>query len=154
MSADAAARLRADALARLAPLAGPVRHLADLQRDLREAEGDYTETCQDVLRAVLAVEAAEDAAKAAREALRALLTDALDMGPGIVRTDTHTASVGKGRRAVVITGDVPPEWLVQPPPRPDKERIREALERSEALAFATLAGGNGEPLLTIRARRD
>jgi hypothetical protein len=53
---------------------------------------------------------------------------------GRVRTLAITANGGKP--PLEITGDVPAEFTVQPPPKPDQELIRNALDSGASLPFA------------------
>lgn len=145
--------LRADLAAAIKPLAPAVRGIQGVQAELREGDGEFLGVCQVALRAVLAVEALEAVAEGVKDDLRALLAGALEIGPGIVRSETHTASIGEAPRGVVITGEVPDTWMSAPKPTPDKRRIAEALKRGQALPFATLSNG-GAPVLAIKARKE
>ena len=149
-AAAVAATLLARLTAELEAVLDASEWLGTARADCTVGGGDLSEACRAALRSVLAAEAVENAAKCAAQAMRKLLTEALEAGPGIVRTSSHTASTGKARRKVIITGTVPPEWLIAPPPKPDTERIAQALDKGP-LPFATLSNG-GEPVLSIRTR--
>lgn len=151
--ASASEKLRADILTTLKPLAAAVRAIQNTQAEVREDGGEFLDACQAALRAVLAVEGLEKVAEAVKDDLRTLLAGALEMGPGIVRSETHTASIGSAKRSVIITGDVPEIWMSSPKPTPDKRRIGEVLDKGQTLPFATLSNG-GAPVLTIKTRKD
>lgn len=101
---------------------------------------------------ILALEEQADATKAALERARDALRDALESTTGQVRTGTHTASTAAAPPSVVITDDsaIPPRFMEQPPPRPNKAALARALKDGETVPGAALR--NSRPVLRIQAK--
>ena len=115
-----------------------------------EAE-DMGEAAPALLALLVATEEASKQLDNAGSAMRAALTEVLsDTGMPAAQTAHHTASVRDGSPGVVITGDVPAEFMRQPAPFPDKIAIGKALKAGLPVPGAELR--NGAPVLTIRTR--
>lgn len=126
-----------------------VRRLAALASE----SGDFVSVAENIIPVILAAEDAAETLTAAAKRLRQVMAEVMDeTGCATLRGDTHTASVSRGRAAVVITDpeQVPKELLRQPAPIPDKSAIQRLLSRGEAVPGAVL--GNASPTLTIRAK--
>lgn len=142
--ADAAAPLLVDAAA-----AHPLRKQA---ADIADA-ADFIVAAERVIPLILDIEGAADALTAHAKRLRETLATVMDeTGAATIRSPLHTASVSRGRAAVVITDSalIPPEFMRVPPPAPDKAAISKSLKEGVAIPGALL--GNAAPQLTIRRR--
>lgn len=154
---DAAARLSAG-------LARAVGGLPGLAPD-PSAWDDLEGALADALRLVVEAEAEAaglrslaDQAEARRAAfaqaaggIRAALLDAmLEAGAPRVVAGHHACHVSSGRPGVVVTDAaiLPHRFLRRPPPVPDLDAIRRALEAGEAVAGAELR--NARPHLAVR----
>ncbi len=132
---------------------------ADLPRAMRAiaADAEGAVEVEAVLartgRALVQLEAhvtyAENKAKALREALLNLI---VETGAPAFSIGTHTISTAETRR-VHITDEaaIPPEFMRQPPPKPDTEVIRRKLAAGQSVPGAMLS--NASPTLTIRSRK-
>ena len=113
-------------------------------------DADLSDAMRAAAETVLAAEALEDAAKALAATARATLAETMDAtGATGFRISHHTVSVSEPKRGVLITGDVPAEFLRQPPPAPDKHALHKALSAGITVPGATLSNG-GAPTLTFR----
>jgi hypothetical protein len=102
---------------------------------------------------ILACEALQAAGKQAETELRTTLAKSMSLGATTVRTESLTISLKEGARRVVLTGTVPPEFLIPQEPKPDIKAIGDTLRKGEALDWATLSNG-GEQSLQIRVREE
>jgi hypothetical protein len=151
MSRDHAAILR--------PLLARISGNPDLPRSARLAAAD-AEAAQDVeavasrtAAAIVAVEASmatmESASRDLRAALLALL---VDEGFPTLSIGTHTIGYSEPRRVrITDAGAIPPDYLDQPPPKPNTQAIGAALRAGAIIPGAELS--NGEPTLFIRAKK-
>lgn len=139
----------------LTTAAGAVQGDAQISRAARDhaadvmLDPDILTSMQAALRLVLALEAQAEAAEMHAGRVRAALLAALESTTGRVVAGIHTASVVNGRAAVAITDDaaIPPGFLEQPPPHPDKAAILRALKDGGTVPGAVLR--NGAPSLRI-----
>lgn len=139
----------------LTTAAGAVQSDAQISRAARDhaadvmLDPDILASMQASLRLILALEAQAQAAEMHAGRMRAALLNALESTTGRVAAGIHTASVVNGRAAVAITDDaaIPPGFLEQPPPRPDKAAILKALKAGGTVPGVVLR--NGAPSLRI-----
>jgi len=147
------------ALARLVAAVEPVlteQHAAHQHRRqaaLASDRGDFLDVAEAIVPLILDLEAGAEALDAHAKRLRLALAEVMDeTGAATIRGDMHTASVSRGRAAVVITDDslIPPSLMRQPPPVPDKAAIIKLLQSGQTVPGAALR--NGAPSLSIRTR--
>lgn len=136
-----------------AAIAAAITGLRAADQGLRSAS-DLTDALAAGAEFLLALEAlAETATGAARAAREALASTMWETGATGFRTAHHSVSVAEPRRSVVVTGDVPAEFMRQPPPAPDKHALHKALSAGQIVPGATLSNG-GAPILTIRPLKE
>lgn len=112
-------------------------------------DDDILGTIQAAVALILALEEQEQVCADYAKQTRAGLLAALEGTTGQVRAGIHTATVANGRASVVITDDaaIPPEFLTQPAPQPDKAAILKAIKDGATVPGAALR--NGAPSLRI-----
>jgi hypothetical protein len=115
------------------------------------AADDLIERLEAVASVVLATEDLADMTKSLAETARkALAATMLDTGATTIRIPTHSVTVSEGQRRVLINGDVPPDYMRQPPAAPDKALIARALKDGFPVPGATLSNGS-DPVVTFRS---
>ena len=120
---------------------------------LASESGDFLRIAEHMIPVILAAEDHAENLAAIAKRLRGVLAEVMDeTGAATLRGETHTASVSRGRAAVVITDEaaIPPHLMRQPPPAPDKAAISKLLREGNDVPGALL--GNSAPSLTIRSK--
>lgn len=148
---DAFARLEAalDPLMTDPAIPHGVRRLAALASEC----GDFVRVAEHIIPVIIAAEDAAETLAATAKRLRQVMAEVMDeTGAATIRGETHTASVSRGRAAVVITEPalIPKDLWRTPEPTPDKTAIAKLLNEGKAVAGASLS--NAGPQLTIRAK--
>lgn len=115
---------------------------------------DLVEAMAGMVEIIIAAEtlqkAAADAAKTARATLAASMSDS---GATQIATAHHLAYLSRKPAALVIDDpkEVPAEFLIQPPPVPDRKRIHDAIDAGTAVAGCSIIIPN-DMTLGIRTR--
>ncbi len=104
-------------------------------------------------RAALARTGAEAVKDLGIKARAALLEAMEETGMPAVSTGWHTASTGGAARSVIVTdlAAIPAAYLEQPPPVPDKKRMRAALLDGDIIPGAVLS--NSATVLRITSKK-
>jgi hypothetical protein len=167
-------RFEAEAIAKLqalgeAIMAAPApKSVKDAAWTLAAESDSLKSAAQMTLSLAIAADAAADEAahrvamaKAEAEAIkdlaakaRAALLEAMEeTGMPSVSTKHHTASTGGAARSVIVTdlAAIPAEYLKQPPPEPDKQRMRAALLDGDVIPGAVLS--NSATVLRITSKK-
>jgi hypothetical protein len=115
--------------------------------DLVDAMGSMVEA---ILAAEQLQKAAVDAVKTARATLAAQM---LETGATQIASGHHLAHLSRRPAALVIDDpkELPAEYLMQPPPIPDRKRIHDAIDAGQSVAGASIVRPN-DMVLSIRNR--
>ena len=152
-ASETAAMLRTAVETPLASIGMAVAAARHAQAELRAAD-DLLPVLQSVVGVVLAMEALSEAADAAKAVARLALASAMSStGCASVQTEHHTVSLRDAPRTarVIDLAQIPPEYMAQPPPKPDMAAIGKRL-RDGGHVLGTVLGNQGEQTITIRAR--
>lgn len=152
--ADHAAPIRAAVAAVCKPLctAPEVGDAIQTQAAVAATQHDLLDTFREAGTLLVQVEgAAELLAEHARRLRQAILDGFLESGAAGVETEHHSIGWSEGTAGAVVTGDVPPEWMTTPAPRPDLTKIAKALRAGQTVPGASLR--NAAPHLTVRAKK-
>lgn len=112
-------------------------------------EDDLILTATAMVPLILALEEQEAVAKDNAAKARAALCAALEATTGRVKAGIHTATTSAGKASVTVTDDaaIPPSFMRQPPPQPDKAAILAAIKAGATVPGVVLR--NGAPSLRI-----
>ena len=115
---------------------------------------DLVEAMGSMVEAILAAEQLQKAAAEAVKATRATLAASMaDTGATQIATAHHLAYLARKPAVLVIddSKEIPAEFLIQPPPVPDRKRIHEAIDAGQNVTGASIIIPN-EMSLGIRSR--
>jgi hypothetical protein len=121
----------------------------------KEAD-DLVEALQQTVLLAVAAEHLREMAADAEKSVRAILAETMDStGAAKIQTDTLTAYLSRKPTWVSVDQEsmLPPEYMHQPPPTPDKKKIKAAIEAGEDVPGCNLVRPN-DSTLVIRSKKD
>lgn len=116
------------------------------------AASDLTDALRAAIALIVAAETLEDKAEQTAKTLRMRLAQTMsETGAPAIRGEYHSAHLLTAPDRVWVQEEslVPPELIVQPPPKPDLAEIGKRLRAGDRVGGCVLAG-NKEPRLVLR----
>lgn len=120
------------------------------------AATDLVEAMQHTVLLVTAAEHLKDMATEAEKSIRSILAETMN-DTGCTQIDAGSIKAHLSRKPTFVSIDqeemLPAEFMHQPPPSPDKKKIKSAIEAGDDVPGCTLARPN-EMQLNIRAKKE